>query len=92
MRAFEDDARRLATQDITGLRGGQPVGWVGLAAVELADIERAGEARHMGAQPARQRADIEFGLAEARTKVGIIGVKVWIFKGEVLQRKARRIQ
>ncbi|AKT36624.1 30S ribosomal protein S3 [Chondromyces crocatus] len=38
------------------------------------------------------RADIEFGLAEAKTKVGIIGVKVWIFKGEVLQRKARRIQ
>ncbi len=27
-----------------------------------------------------------------RTKVGIIGVKVWMFKGEVLQRKARRIQ
>ena len=37
------------------------------------------------------RADIEFGLAEARTKVGIIGVKVWMFKGEVLQRKPRRI-
>ena len=33
------------------------------------------------------RADIEFGLAEARTKYGIIGVKVWIFKGEVLQRR-----
>ena len=32
------------------------------------------------------RADIEFGLAEARTKVGQIGVKVWIFKGEVLGR------
>jgi len=37
------------------------------------------------------RADIEFGLAEAKTTYGIIGVKVWIFKGEVLQRKARRI-
>jgi len=37
------------------------------------------------------RADIEFGLAEARTKVGIIGVKVWMFKGEVLQRRPRRI-
>ena len=36
------------------------------------------------------RADIEFGLAEARTKYGIIGVKVWIFKGEVLQRRNRR--
>jgi len=37
------------------------------------------------------RADVDFGLAEARTTYGIIGVKVWIFKGEVLQRKARRI-
>ena len=36
------------------------------------------------------RADIEFGTAEARTKYGIIGVKCWIFKGEVLQRRNRR--
>jgi small subunit ribosomal protein S3 len=37
------------------------------------------------------RADIEFGLAEARTKYGIIGVKVWVFRGEVLQRRNRRV-
>ena len=37
------------------------------------------------------RADIEFGLAQAKTKVGMIGVKVWIFKGEVLHRRARTI-
>jgi small subunit ribosomal protein S3 len=37
------------------------------------------------------RADVDFGLAQARTTYGIIGVKVWIFKGEVLQRKGRRI-
>jgi small subunit ribosomal protein S3 len=37
------------------------------------------------------RADIEFGTAEAKTTYGIIGVKVWMFKGEVLARKARRI-
>lgn len=30
------------------------------------------------------RADIDFGLAEARTTYGQIGVKVWIYKGEVL--------
>jgi small subunit ribosomal protein S3 len=29
------------------------------------------------------RADIDYGLAEARTNYGVIGVKVWIFKGEV---------
>jgi small subunit ribosomal protein S3 len=37
-------------------------------------------------------ANIEFGTAEARTKYGIIGVKAWIFKGEVLQRRNRRPQ
>ena len=31
------------------------------------------------------RADIDFGFAEAKTTYGIIGVKVWIFKGEVLE-------
>ncbi len=30
------------------------------------------------------RADIDYGFAEARTTYGIIGVKVWIFKGEIL--------
>jgi small subunit ribosomal protein S3 len=30
------------------------------------------------------RADIDYGLAEAHTTFGAIGVKVWIFKGEVL--------
>ena len=29
------------------------------------------------------RAEIDYGLAEARTTYGVIGVKVWIFKGEV---------
>ena len=37
------------------------------------------------------RADIEFGIAEAHTTYGSIGIKVWIFKGEVLHRKTRRI-
>ena len=30
------------------------------------------------------RADIDYGLAEARTTYGVLGMKVWIFKGEVL--------
>ncbi len=30
------------------------------------------------------RADIDYGFAEAKTTYGIIGVKCWIFKGEVL--------
>ena len=32
------------------------------------------------------RAKIDYGFAEAATTYGIIGVKVWIFKGEVLQK------
>ena len=31
------------------------------------------------------RADIDYGFAEANTTYGVIGVKVWIFKGEVLE-------
>lgn len=33
------------------------------------------------------RADIDYGLTEARTKYGMIGVKVWIFKGEKFEEK-----
>ena len=29
------------------------------------------------------RADIDYGLAEAQTTYGVIGVKVWVFRGEV---------
>ena len=32
------------------------------------------------------RADIDYGLAEARTTYGVIGVKVWIFKGEIFEK------
>ena len=31
------------------------------------------------------RADIDYGFIEARTTYGVIGVKVWVFKGEVLE-------
>lgn len=33
------------------------------------------------------RADIDFGFAEARSTYGVIGVKVWIFKGELLDNE-----
>ncbi|NNK00212.1 MAG: 30S ribosomal protein S3, partial [Desulfatitalea sp.] len=32
------------------------------------------------------RADIDYGLIEARTTYGVIGVKVYIFKGEILKK------
>ncbi|MBW1645382.1 MAG: 30S ribosomal protein S3 [Deltaproteobacteria bacterium] len=33
------------------------------------------------------RADIDYGFAEAKTTYGIIGVKVWVFKGEIVNQK-----
>ncbi len=34
------------------------------------------------------RADIDYGTAEAHTTYGVIGIKVWIFKGEVFDKNA----
>ena len=35
------------------------------------------------------RADIDYGFAEALTTYGIIGIKVWIFKGEIIRKKEK---
>ena len=50
-----------------------------------AEIART-ESYHEGRVPRHTlRADIDYGFAEAKTTYGIIGVKAWIFKGEVLE-------
>ena len=52
-----------------------------------AEIART-ESYHEGTIPLQTlRADIDYGFAEAKTTYGIIGVKVWIYKGEVLPTK-----
>ncbi len=52
-----------------------------------ADIAR-GESYHEGTIPLQTlRADIDYGFAEADTTYGKLGVKVWIYKGEVLPVK-----
>ncbi|MCS7008960.1 MAG: 30S ribosomal protein S3 [Chthoniobacterales bacterium] len=52
-----------------------------------AEIARK-EKYHVGRVPLHTlRADIDYGFAEALTKYGIIGVKVWIFKGEKFSKK-----
>ena len=49
-----------------------------------AEIARS-ENYHEGSIPLQTvRADIDYGTAEAHTTFGIIGVKVWVYKGEVL--------
>ena len=50
-----------------------------------ADIART-ESYHEGTIPLQTlRADIDYGFAEAATTYGRIGVKVWVYKGEVLK-------
>ena len=53
---------------------------------EIAGVEQY----HDGTSPLQTiRADIEYGFAEAATTYGRIGVKVWIYKGEVLSQTLR---
>ena len=53
-----------------------------LAGAEIARIEWV----RVGAAPLHTlRSDIDYGFAKAKTTYGMIGVKVWIFKGELLQ-------
>ena len=52
-----------------------------------AEIARS-EHCHEGSIPLHTlRADIDYGFAEAHTTFGVIGVKVWIYKGEILAKK-----
>ena len=54
-----------------------------------AEIARS-ETYHEGTIPLQTiRADIDYGFAEANTTYGRIGVKVWIYKGEVLSQTLR---
>ncbi|MCL2821163.1 MAG: 30S ribosomal protein S3 [Oscillospiraceae bacterium] len=54
-----------------------------------AEIARS-EAYHEGTIPLQTlRADIEYGFAEAATTYGRIGVKVWVYNGEILSQTLR---
>ncbi len=69
-RAMKSGAKGIKTQ-VSGRLGG-------------AEIART-EHYHEGTIPLQTiRADIDYGFAEAATTYGILGVKVWIYKGEVL--------
>ena len=70
-RAMQRGAKGIKTQ-VSGRLGG-------------ADIART-EHYHEGTIPLQTlRADIDYGFAEADTTYGKIGVKVWVYKGEVLK-------
>lgn len=64
-----------------------------------AEIARSEWAREGRVPLHTLRADIDYGVAEAKTTYGIIGIKVWIFKGEIMEhdpqardRKAQELQ
>ena len=68
-------AMRMGAKGIKTCCSGRLVG------AELARVEHS----HEGTIPLQTlRADIDYGFAEANTTYGKIGVKVWIYKGEVL--------
>ena len=51
------------------------------------------EGYHEGSIPLQTlRADIDYGFAEAATTYGRIGVKVWVYKGEILAKKAAKAE
>src|SRR5258706_1954415 len=53
-----------------------------LGGAEIARMEWYREGR---GPPHALRADVDYGFTEAKTNYGIIGVQVWVFKGEVLE-------
>ena len=57
-----------------------------------AEIARS-EQYHEGSIPLQTlRADIDYGFAEAHTTFGVIGIKCWIYKGEVIGSPAKKQQ
>ena len=72
-------AIRLGVEGIKVQMGGR------LGGAEIARIEKHAEGR----LPLHTlRADIEYATARASTTYGIIGVKVWVFKGEIIKKDA----
>src|SRR6186713_3372947 len=79
MKRAMQNAMRLGAQGIKIMSSGR------LNGVEIARREWYREGR----VPLHTlRADIDYGFSEARTTYGVIGIKVWVFKGEVLAHNA----
>jgi len=78
MKRAMQNAMRLGAQGIKIMSAGR------LNGIEIARTEWYREGR----VPLHTlRADIDYGVAEAKTTYGIIGIKVWVYKGEVINGK-----
>jgi small subunit ribosomal protein S3 len=81
MKRAMQNAMRLGAQGIKIMSAGR------LNGIEIARTEWYREGR----VPLHTlRADIDYGVAEAKTTYGIIGIKVWVFKGEVFTDKTEQ--
>jgi len=77
MKRAMQNAMRLGAQGIKIMSSGR------LNGIEIARTEWYREGR----VPLHTlRADIDYGLGEAKTSYGVIGIKVWVYKGEVLPK------
>jgi small subunit ribosomal protein S3 len=76
MKRSMQSAMRMGAQGCKILCGGR------LGGAEIARTEQYQE----GSVPLHTlRANIDYGTAEAKTAMGIIGIKVWIYKGEIME-------
>ena len=76
MKRSVQNAMRMGAQGIRVMVSGR------LGGAEIARTEHY----HEGSVPLHTlRADIDYALKEAQTPYGIIGIKVWIFKGEIME-------
>ena len=81
MKRAMQNAMRLGAQGIKIMSAGR------LNGIEIARTEWYREGR----VPLHTlRADIDYGFAEAKTTYGIIGIKVWVYKGDTLAATTRR--
>src|ERR1700704_5019141 len=77
MKRAMQNAMRLGAQGIKIMSAGR------LNGIEIARTEWYREGR----VPLHTlRADIDYGLGEAKTNYGVIGIKVWVYKGEILPK------
>src|SRR3954469_2539898 len=77
MKRAMQNAMRLGAQGIKIMSAGR------LSGIEIARTEWYREGR----VPLHTlRADIDYGLGEAKTNYGVIGIKVWVYKGEIVPK------
>jgi small subunit ribosomal protein S3 len=76
------NAMRLGAQGIKIMSAGR------LNGIEIARTEWYREGR---VPLHTMRAEIDYGTSEAKTSYGVIGIKVWVFKGEVMQKNEQPV-